>query len=188
MQNSKTRTLQQSNSVFNLMKYALPLMLVTLFAFSPASKASDAATDTVANQKEVTHRINAIQRDLTSIRQQTLQANPELIEQAKAFEAAYKEKAKEIGYNPDEFVSQAQEIQDKVRNAETSEEEREALIKEFAAAKRQLAEQRESILADEKLMAMQEKLQADTFAAMKSTNPETETLIQELNSLLESLQ
>ncbi|AJR08937.1 hypothetical protein C9J03_06135 [Photobacterium gaetbulicola] len=187
MHNSKTRTQQQANTVLNLMKYALPLMLVTLFAFSPASKASDAATDTVANQKEVTHRINAIQRDLASIRQQTLQANPELIEQAKAFETAYQAKAKEIGYNPDEFINQAQEIQDKVRNAETSEEEREALIKEFAAAKRQLAEQRESLLADESLMAMQEKLQSDTYAAMKAFDPKTERLVDELNTLLESL-
>ncbi|MCQ1058485.1 hypothetical protein ACQKPX_02555 [Photobacterium sp. DNB23_23_1] len=188
MQNSKTRTQQQPNSVLNIVKYALPLMLVTMFAFNPAAKASDAATDTIASQKEVTHRINAIQRDLTSIRQQTLQSNPELVEQAKAFEAAYQEKAEEVGYNPDEFISQAQDIQDKVRNAETSEEEREALIKEFAAAKRQLAEQRESILSDETLMAMQEKLQADTFAAMNTNNPETETLMKELNTLLESLQ
>ncbi|PSU34313.1 hypothetical protein [Photobacterium lutimaris] len=188
MQNSKTYTQQQPNSVLNLLKYALPLMLVTMFAFSPASKASDVATDTVANQKEATYRINAIQRDLTSIRQQTLQSNPGLVEQAKAFEAAYQEKAKEVGYNPDEFISQAQEIQNKVRNAETSEEEREALIKEFAAAKRQLAEQRESILSDATLMAMQEKLQADTFAAMKTSNPETENLMKELNTLLESLQ
>ena len=90
--------------------------------------------------------------------------------------------------HPDEFINQAQGIQDKVRNAETSEEERETLIKEFAAAKRQLAEQRESILSDEKLMAMQEKLQADTFAAMKTSNPETEELLKELNTLLESLQ
>ena len=188
MQNSQTLIHQRPTSLLHSVKYALPLLLMTLFAFSPITKASDVATDSVASQKEITYRINAIQRDLTSIRQQTLQANPALVEQAKAFEAAYQQKAEEIGYDPEEFITKAKAIQDQVRNVETSEEERENLIREFAAAKRQLAGQREQILADQSLMAMQEKLQADTFAAMKTLNPETQALIEELNKLLATIQ
>ncbi|PSW21328.1 hypothetical protein C9I98_05150 [Photobacterium sanctipauli] len=188
MQNTQARVAQPSSLAVKFAKYSLPLMLVAMFALAPKANASDAATETVANQQETTHRINSIQRDLTSIRQQTLQSNPDLVEQAKAFETAYQKKAEEIGYDPNAFITKAQEIQTKVRDEATSEEERSKLIQEFADAKKAMAMQRESILADEELMAMQEKLQKDTFAAMKEQNPDTEKLVTELNELLTSLQ
>ncbi|MGF1681856.1 hypothetical protein [Photobacterium minamisatsumaniensis] len=188
MQNTKTRLAQSPNLARTFAKYSLPLMFLAMFSLAPKVNASDVATETVASQQEATQRINAIQRDLTSIRQQTMQSNPELVEQAKAFEQAYQKKADEIGYDPNTFIEKAQEIQVKVRDEATSEEERSALIKEFADAKKAMAMQRESILSDEELMGMQEKLQKDTFVAMKKNNADTETLIKELNTLIETLQ
>ncbi|WP_053062387.1 hypothetical protein [Photobacterium aquae] len=169
------------------MKYSLPLMLAALFAIAPQVRASDAATDTVANQKETIYRINTLQRDLSSIRQQTLKAHPELTAQAKAFELAYHQKAEQVGYNPDEFIAKAKELQTALRNDKLSEEERSSMIRDFAAAKQAMADKREAIIADKALTEMQDKLMADTYAAMKEFDPKTESLTKELNELLHTL-
>lgn len=191
MQNSLTRTATFPALTRKAMKLSLPVMLAAFFTLTQPVQASE-TTDNVASQaaatKATTQRINAIQRDLTSIRQQALKANPELVEQAKAFESAYKEKAQEIGYNPEEFIAQAQELQVKIRDEGLSEQERSDLLHEFAKAKQTLAKQRQTLLEDESLMALQNELQNNTLTAMKNHNPKTEELVSELNQLIESLQ
>ncbi|MBV1843595.1 hypothetical protein [Photobacterium ganghwense] len=191
MQNSLTRTATFPALTRKAMKLSLPVMLAALFTLTQPVQASE-TTDNVASQaaatKATTQRINAIQRDLTSIRQQALKANPELVEQAKAFESAYKEKAQEIGYNPEEFIAQAQELQVKIRDEGLSEQERSDLLHDFAKAKQTLAKQRQTLLEDESLMALQNELQNNTLTAMKNHNPKTEELVSELNQLIESLQ
>lgn len=191
MQNSLTRTATFPALTRKAMKLSLPVMLAALFTLTQPVQASE-TTDNVASQaaatKATTQRINAIQRDLTSIRQQALKANPELVEQAKAFESAYKKKAQEIGYNPEEFIAQAQELQVKIRDEGLSEQERSDLLHDFAKAKQTLAKQRQTLLEDESLMALQNELQNNTLTAMKNHNPKTEELVSELNQLIESLQ
>jgi len=169
-------------------KMSLPLVFLSMILLAPQVDASGIAADSTAVQQDTVNRINSIQRDLTSIRQQTLQANPELAEQSKQLESKFQQKADEIGYAPEEFIAKAQEIQKQVQDASLSEEKRSELIKEFASAKQTMAEQRQAIMADKELMGMQEKLQQDTFTAMKAQDPKTEQLVEELNNLVETIQ
>lgn len=169
-------------------KMSLPLVLLSMMLLAPQVNASNISADSLSTQKETVNRINAIQRDLTSIRQQTLQAKPELAQQAKELESEFQKKADEVGYEPEVFLAKAQEIQEQVKDTSISEEERSELIKEFAAAKQKMAEQRQAIIADKDLMAMQNKLQEDTLVAMKAQDPKTEQLVEELNTLVKAIQ
>ncbi|MGF1760289.1 hypothetical protein L4D76_20650 [Photobacterium sagamiensis] len=169
-------------------KMSLPLVFLSMILLAPQVNASGIAADSIVAQRDTVNRINSIQRDLTSIRQQTLQANPDLAEQSKQLESKFQQKADEIGYAPEEFIAKAQEIQEQVQDTSLSEEKRSELIKEFTAAKQTMAEQRQAIMADKDLMGMQEKLQQDTFAAMKAQDPKTEQLVDELNNLIETIQ
>ncbi|MGF1723722.1 hypothetical protein [Photobacterium nomapromontoriensis] len=183
---------------YRLFKFSLPLLMAAVVTMAPHVQASNttttstpatsAASASITAHNQTAYRINAIQRDLTSIRQHALQTHPELVTQTKAFEAAYKKKATDVGYNPESFVNKAHELQSKVQDQALSEKERNALIKEFAAAKQELAKQRERILSDKQLIAMQTQLQNDTLAAMQAYDPKTETLITELAQLLKTKQ
>ncbi|MCW8327777.1 hypothetical protein MD588_03070 [Photobacterium sp. SDRW27] len=188
MHNINSQVKQQPSLKNWFIKMSLPLALLSMMLLGPQANASGIATDSIANQKETVNRINAIQRDLTSIRQQTLQANPELAEQSKELEAKFQQKAEEVGYDPETFITKAQEIQEQVKDTSLSEEQRSELIKEFAAAKQKMAEQRQAIISDKELMAMQEKLQQETMVAMKAHDPKTEKLVEELNTLVETIQ
>ncbi|MEJ2763706.1 hypothetical protein VV869_06950 [Photobacterium sp. MCCC 1A19761] len=165
---------------------SLPLVLLAMM-LTPQANAS-LANKTATPPKETVERINAIQRDLTSIRQQAMQSNPELAAQAKQLEQAFEQKAKDIGYDPEAFVTQAQEIQTKIQTEQLSKEERSELIQSFIDAKNKMAEQRQQMISDKQLMGMQEKLQQETLIAMKDQDPNTEALVKELNTLVEQIQ
>ncbi|MGF1716628.1 hypothetical protein L4D08_17325 [Photobacterium chitinilyticum] len=188
MHNIETLMKQSPSMKSWFIKMSLPLVLLSMMLLAPQVNASNVTANSPSAQKETVNRINAIQRDLTSIRQQTLQENPELAEQAKQLEGEFKKKADEIGYEPEEFIAKAQEIQEQVKDASLSEEERSELITEFAAAKQKMAEQRQAIIADKELMAMQDQLQKDMLIAMKAQDPKTEQLVEELSSLVKAIQ
>ncbi|WP_064603334.1 hypothetical protein [Photobacterium sp. J15] len=188
MNNISTQTLHQSASKHWFIKMSLPLLFITAMVLAPFANASAISADASREQRDTVNRINAIQRDLTSIRQQTLQANPELITQSKELEAKFEQKAKEVGYEPDEFINKAQEIQELVKDSSLTEKERSELIKEFTAAKQKMAEQRQAIIADKELMTMQEQLQQDMMMAMQEQDPNTEKLVDELNRLIRTIQ
>lgn len=189
MHNISTQIQQFSVTTKNwFIKLSLPLLLLTAMVITPYSHASAVSADSSLAQRDTANRIHAIQRDLTSIRQQTLQANPELMAQSKQLEEKFQQKAEEVGYEPDKFITKAKEIQKQVQDKSLSTEERSELIKEFTDAKQELAEQRKAIIADKELMAMQDKLQQDTIMAMKAYDPNTEKLVEELNQLIKAIQ
>lgn len=165
---------------------SLPLVMLAMM-LTPQANAS-MANQQATPAKETVERINAIQRDLTSIRQQAMHSNPDLAAQAKQLDQAFEKKAKEIGYDPEAFVTQAQEIQTKIQTEALSEEERSELIQTFIAAKKKMAEQRQQLTSDKQLMGMQEKLQQETLVAMKDQDPKTEALVKELRTLVEQIQ
>ncbi|WP_299015404.1 hypothetical protein [uncultured Photobacterium sp.] len=188
MNTISTRTLHQSASKHWFIKMSLPLLLLTAMILAPYANASAISADSSRAQRDTANRIHAIQRDLTSIRQQALQANPELIAQSKKLEEKFQQKAEEIGYEPGEFITKAQEIQQQVQDQSLSEKERSELIKEFTVAKQKMTQQRRAIIADKELMAMQDQLQQDMVMAMQAHDPKTEKLIDELNRLIEAIQ
>lgn len=188
MHNISTRTQLLPATKNWFIKLSLPLLLLTAMVLAPYANASAVSADSNRAQRDTANRIHAIQRDLTSIRQQALQANPELMAQSKELEQKFQQKAEEVGYEPDKFIAKAKEIQEQVQSQTLSTEERGELIKEFAAAKKKMAEQRQAIIADKELMAMQGKLQQDTMVAMQAYDPNTKKLVEELNRLVETIQ
>ena len=182
--NTRTNHLPATKSWF--ITLSMPLLFLTAMLLTSHANASAVSADSSQVQRDAANRIHAIQRDLTSIRQLTLQANPELMAQAKELEEKFQQKAEEVGYEPDEFIAKAKEIQEQVQDPSLTTEERRQLIKEFAAAKQKMARQREAIIADKELMAMQDKLQQETMMAMQAYDPNTEKLVEELNKLIEA--
>ncbi|MGF1687032.1 hypothetical protein L4C36_10090 [Photobacterium japonica] len=200
MPKSHTARKPSSSLLSTLTKYSLPILFAGALGAALPANANNTTAETVTPaptatelaqaqaKKAAVHKINAIQRDLTSIRQQALKSHPELVKQAKALETTYKQKAEDIGYNPDAFVAKAETLQEQLRATNMPEEERNALVKEFAAAKQQLAKQRQTLITDPTLVTLQQNLQHDTLAAMKASDPKTDELLNELKHLLETVQ
>ncbi|CAG19904.1 hypothetical protein [Photobacterium profundum] len=153
------------------------------FIASVQVNASEVMASPAVEQQKLANRIGTIQQELSEIRAQTMQSNPVLVEQVKTFEAAFEKKAKEVNYQPEAFLKTAQEIQQQVRDENTTDEQRAELIKSFAKEKQALAKQRESIMADPELSKLEIALQKDTLSAMKKQDPKTETLLKELDTL-----
>jgi hypothetical protein len=153
------------------------------FIASVQVNASEVMASPAVEQQKLANRIGVIQQELADIRAQTMQSNPALVEQVKTFETTFETKAKEVDYQPEAFLKRAQEIQQQVRDENTTDEQRAELIKTFAKEKQALAKQRESIMADPELSKLEISLQKDTLAAMKKHDPKTETLLKELDTL-----
>jgi len=62
-----------------------------------------------------------IQQELATIRNKTLKANPKLVKDIKAYETAFDNKAKALGYHPDQELKRLREIQTKARDQKTCE-------------------------------------------------------------------
>ncbi len=92
MHNIETLMKQSPSMKSWFIKMSLPLVLLSMMLLAPQVNASNVTANSPSAQKETVNRINAIQRDLTSIRQQTLQENPQLAEQAKQLEGEFQKK------------------------------------------------------------------------------------------------
>lgn len=179
---------QPSRLASKLLKAAAPLALACVFAATPAlakeATTVKASAQISAEQQNIANRIGAIQQELANIRKQTLQAQPELVKKLKAYETAFNDKVKALGYQPEKLIKRAQEIQLEARKDGLSNAKRTELIKEFAGIRSTLAKQQQTILSDPTISKQDKKVQQDVLSAMKKQNPKSEKLLTELNNLI----
>ncbi|MGF1692901.1 hypothetical protein [Photobacterium kagoshimensis] len=163
-------------------------LLIAASAISLHATASPVAADSYSEQQRIANKVGVIQQELAAIKQETLQANPDLRQQQLDFEKAFEAKAEKVGYDPDSFMAKAKEIQDELRSAETTQEQQAKLIKEFNHAKTVLAKQRETIMSDAALMDQEEDLRKATYTAMTKHDPKTKALFGSLDQLIKQMQ
>lgn len=164
------------------------VLLIAASMLSFTATASPVAADSYSEQQRIANQVGVIQQELAAIKQETLQANPDLRQQQLDFEKAFETKADQVGYDPDAFMAKAKEIQDELRSSETTQEQQAELIEEFGHAKSVLAKQREAIMSDTALMDQEEELRKATYTAMTKQDPKTKDLFGDLDQLLKKMQ
>ncbi|MEC6881607.1 hypothetical protein [Photobacterium piscicola] len=178
-----------SNLKTKLLKLAAPVALACAFAAAPTvAMAQDAPNASVvasqkitAEQQHVAAEIGKIQQELAAIRVKTLKANPQLITEMKAYETAFNNKIKALGYQPEKLIKRAQEIQIEATKKDISNDTRTDLIKEFTTIRTTLEKQQRTILNDP---AISKQVQDDVINAMKKVDSKTTNLLKQLDQLV----
>lgn len=181
-----------SNLKTKLLKLAAPIALACAFAAAPtvamaqdAPNASMMASQKItAEQQHVASEIGKIQQELAAIRVKTLKANPQLITEMKAYETAFNNKVKALGYQPEKLIKRAQEIQVEAAKKDISNDTRTDLIKEFTTIRTTLEKQQRTILNDPAISKQDKKVQDDVINAMKKVNSKTTDLLKQLDQLV----
>ncbi|MEC6796935.1 MULTISPECIES: hypothetical protein [Photobacterium] len=181
-----------SNLKTKLLKLAAPVALACAFAAAPTvAMAQDAPNASVvasqkitAEQQHVAAEIGKIQQELAAIRVKTLKANPQLITEMKAYETAFNNKVKAMGYQPEKLIKRAQEIQVEATKKDISNDKRTELIKEFTTIRTTLEKQQRSILNDPAISKQDKQVQDDVIDAMKKQDSKTTDLLKQLDQLV----
>ncbi|HIF9179986.1 TPA: hypothetical protein ACX6QL_003934 [Photobacterium damselae] len=182
-----TNMTKQPGIKSKLVKLAAPIALACAFSVSAAPAATNSAPEKPqisAQVQQAAQRVGQIQQELATIRNKTLKANPKLVKDIKAYETAFDNKAKALGYHPDQELKRLREIQTKARDQKTTDAQRKDLAKEFASIQQKLIKQRQTIMSDPAISKMEQQLEKNTITAMKKQDPKTDKLLKELDSLM----
>ncbi|PSW32652.1 hypothetical protein C9J21_11595 [Photobacterium phosphoreum] len=175
-----------------LLKLAAPVALACAFAAAPTMAMAKDAPTTVpmsshqitAAQQQVASEIGKVQQELAAIRVKTLKANPQLITEMKAYETAFNNKVKTLGYQPEKLIKRAQEIQVEATKKDISNDTRTDLIKEFTTIRTTLETQQRTILNDPAISKQDKQVQDDVINAMKKQDSKTADLLKQLDQLV----
>lgn len=124
---------------------------------------------------------------LQEIHAQTIQSNPELAAQQDEFVAMVRAAVEEQGYDIEAGQERVQALAAKLKSGELSQEERQAVMQDFAAERRALQQARAAALQQPEIQQAGKQLQQDTLAAMKAQSDETGALMNDLRRLREQL-
>ncbi|HEM45964.1 MAG TPA: hypothetical protein ENO23_02860 [Alphaproteobacteria bacterium] len=121
-----------------------------------------------------------VQQQLAQIQQSAVQARPELQEKQQEFGQLMMAEMKRQGHAPEEDLAELRALQGKLRNPETPEGDREALMSRLQAKAQAFQQaQQEAMQNPDVQKAQQELVQAIT-TAMREDNPQTEELLKQL--------
>jgi chromosome segregation ATPase len=133
-----------------------------------------------AEYMELQKRISQIQRD-------TLQAHPELEKQTQALRDLVLAKMSSEGKNAKEEMDEIIKLEEKLRNSETPADEREALMGEYQKKAVAFRNAQNEAMKNPEVQAAQKKLMDDVMTAMKEKDPQVEQLMQQLQQKQEQL-
>ncbi|MDZ7781744.1 MAG: hypothetical protein U5K56_01945 [Halioglobus sp.] len=124
--------------------------------------------------------LEALNQQLTELRDKAIEANPELAEQRDALQSSLETGMKDAGYDMTEGRARIEELQGQMQSGELSAEEQQekgqALRSEFA----DMREAQGAAMEDAEFKKRRQALNEDMIAAMKEVDPRAEALIQEL--------
>ena len=102
----------------------------------------------------------------------------------KAYETAFNNKVKTLGYQPEKLIKRAQEIQVEATKKDISNDTRTNLIKEFTTIRTTLETQQRTILNDPAISKQDKQVQDDVINAMKKQDSKTADLLKQLDQLV----
>lgn len=120
---------------------------------------------------------------LQAIHAQTIKANPDLAQQQAEFMTMVRGAVEDNGYDIEKGQERVQALAAKLKGGDLSQEERQAVMQDFAAERRALQQARAAALQQPEVQAAGEQLQKDTLAAMKAQSDETGPLMEDMRAL-----
>ncbi len=169
---------------------SVTLSLATLYAMPASAEVSpkvDGQAAAQANPNPTHQRIGEIQSELNKIWDQAFKQDPDLVKAADKTNEQLKEKADEIGYDPNVMKSALAKAQTKLSDSSMSDDDRKEVMAGLKEVQDDQAEVRAKFLADPEVRKLNEDLQEKVISAMKEVNPKTEQLISEMDMLLASM-
>ncbi len=121
-----------------------------------------------------------LQKRLTQIQQDTLQAHPELQKQEQAWRDLILEKMSSNGKNAQEDMAEIKKIEEKLRSGETPDSDRQALMSDYQKKAMAFRDAQTQAMQNPDVQAAQKKLSDAIVTAMKEKDPQTEQLIEQM--------
>jgi hypothetical protein len=144
----------------------------------PAADAG--ASDQMQAARQVHVEYIKLQQRLGEIQKKTMEANPELQKQEKAFMDLMMQKMTSSGTNAKEELAAIEDLEKKLANKDTPEAERQTLLNEYRQKAVAFRTAQMKAMKDPEVAKAQEALTSATMDAMKKQDPQTEQLLKEL--------
>ena len=149
----------------------------------PQDKPTAAAPEKSKQMQEI-QNVHAeymeLQKQITQIQQDTLQAHPELKKEEQSLRDLVLEKMSSSGKSAKEDMNEIIKLEEKLRNSKTPEDERETLMGEYQKKAVAFRNAQNEAMKNPEVQAAQKKFMDNVMTAMKEKDPKVEQLIQQL--------
>ena len=160
-------------------------------ATPPAQAAPPAATPEQNKQMQEIQSVHAeymeLQKRITQIQNDTLQAHPELKKEEEALRNLVLEKMSSSGKSAKDDMDEIIKLEQKLRSGETPEDERETLMSEYQKKAVTFRNAQNEAMKNPEVQAAQKKFMEDVMTAMKEKDPQVEQLMQQLQEKQQQL-
>ena len=164
--------------------------LLALAAVSFTSVAV-AADDTGAGNKQSQQLMQGYRSDAQQLKQihdKTIENNPQLAKQQKAFENQVKKAVKKQGYDVDAGQKRMEKYAKQLQNKDLSDDKRKAVMQKFQSERQQMVKARNAAMQQPEIQQAGEQLQQNTVQAMKKENGKTDQIISDMKTKRSKLQ
>lgn len=131
--------------------------------------------------------LQGLQQRLNKIQDQTLEARPELAQRQKQFEQLVLDQLRAKGRDPESEVKQIQALQEKIKDQSLPEEERRGHFQEYRQAVMEFQQAQQQVMQQDEVKSAREDLNQAMLTAMKSEDPKTEALLQDMQQKQEQM-
>ena len=153
--------------------------------------APPAATPEQSKQMQEIQSVHAeymeLQKHITQIQNDTLQAHPELKKEEESLRKLVLEKMSSSGKSAKEDMDEIIELEKKLRSGETPEDERQTLMGEYQKKAVAFRNAQNEAMKNPEVQAAQKKFMEDVMTAMKEKDPKVEQLMQQLQQKQQEL-
>jgi hypothetical protein len=153
-----------------------------------SNAAAGAATDAADDPRQLVAEMQVLQDRLVDIQSTALERNRPLQSEAEGLQEKMLTVMRADGFDPMQSLNHIALIQQKIERGDLPPEEREALLREAIEEQRQLQEAERAALENDEVQQAHTKFIENLLTAMQKVDPETETLIQQLEAKSEQLQ
>ena len=170
------------------------VMAMPLQAAEEASQPQSAPPAATPEQNQQMQEIQSVhaeymelQKHITQIQNDTLQAHPELKKEEEALRTLVLEKMSSSGKSAKDDMDEIIKLEQKLRSGETPEEERETLMSEYQKKAVTFRNAQNEAMKNPEVQAAQKKFREDVMSAMKEKDPQVEQLMQQLQEKQQQL-
>jgi hypothetical protein len=128
-----------------------------------------------------------LQKHITQIQNETLQAHPELKKEEESLRNLVLEKMSSSGKSAKEDMDEIIKLEEKLRSGQTPEEDRETLMSEYQKKAIAFRNAQSEAMKNPEVQAAQKKFRDDVMTAMKEKDPQVEQLMQQLQQKQQQL-
>lgn len=139
------------------------------------------------NPAAIEQELRMLQGRLSSVREQAMAVNPSLQRRQDALQDQVMSRMRDEGVFPRKQIREIQEMARALASGDLAEEERQALLVEYQAARDALLAARRIALEDDRIVAAQRAFSDELMAAMVAIDPEASAMAERFELLRDAL-